>query len=299
MTSKNNWRYNFGVVRDDLRYLNNSIKERVAEVRHDAHDRGYKGIISTTESESIRWADNGWAVTGNNVRSSVVKHAKGFLVLSYSYKPVKSEVAQALYNGTPVWVFSPYKATDMVHPTSVDEWYILCNEEHSDNIEDAVYTAYLQNQKDIQNDLVYVLNQPCTWLGEQYTRLYKLLNEFSCFDEFMTYTAGVVDEIKDEGEWDTETSCTMVQNIKASVYQYVSTSGENKGLRCTGSNERFGVWENYEVLPADVLQEFLSLTFYKSVGIKPLARVMTDGEDMYLFKKDTELHTTPIYVEQN
>ena len=299
-----NWRLNFGVTVDTLGNVSSKILTRTNDVRNQCNNLKYLPLGQAVNDEEQRYVTNGWFSNRQKIQTSVLRHAKGFMVLSPTYFTIKALVSVAIYAGTPVWIFSPHKTPDMVHPTSIDEWYELCNTEHKGHVEFAKEQDYMKQTKELDNQLVYVLNQPCTWLDKKYTRLYKLLAEFPSFEAFMLYVNAVIDDIEDEGEWDLEVTSTPVQNQKASVYTYVATSGEDKGLRISTGNGDFSTWTNYEVLPADTIKKFLSLTFYKSVGIKPLKRVMTNGADYIPVACTSELpedefFMTPLYVEQN
>lgn len=300
----NKWRFNFGVTVDTLGNVSAKILSRVNDVRKQCNDLQYQSLNDTINAEQQRYNANGWFSTRQKIQTSILRHVKGIMILSYNYSTIKALVSTALYAGTPVWIFSPYKTPDMVHPTSIDEWYKLCNAEHAGHVEYAKEQDYMNQTRELDNQLVYVLNQPCTWLDPKYTRLYKMLSEFPDFEAFMLYVNAVIDDIEDEGEWDLEVTSTPVQNQRANVYTYISTSGKNKGLRVSTGNGDFGTWINYEVLPADTLTKFLSLTFYKAMGIKPLKRVMTNGADYVLVTTNSsipeeEFMLTPIYVEQN
>lgn len=286
-------RLTFGVVIDlvgtNVSEKDTARKARLSEIRTAARQSGYVGFNSLTQQEAARYSENGWAVNMKSIQSKILRNAKRLVVITQTYKAVKAQVATALYAGTPVWVYSLYKTPDEVHPTTVEEWYALCNDEHQEHIAFAKQMSYNQNMVDLHNDLVAVLNTPVKWLGYNY--LHQLVAKFQSFEHFMLYVEGTIADIKDEGEWDTERSVSFVPNIKASTYV-------DKDRELTATTRSFDLWNNYEELPADIIKEFLSLTFYKAAGIKPLKRVLTNGSDFTIHNGDDSFHSTPLYVTE-
>lgn len=296
MTTNKNWRHNFGIVRDNVKYVSNpEMKEKVADVRRQARDKGYKGINTATQQELERYAANNWGTTKAKITSSLIRHAKGFIVITYSFQSVTKEVDYAIRNNTPVWVLNTNHSTELLHPTSLKEWYNICNAVKTEFKSDKKFEEYQATLKELGYALASIMRESCTWLGSEYTTLYKLYKKFPSFEAFMSYVSGTIEQIKEEGEWDVRPLDSLILNPRASLY----VTQDAKGRTTLGCNEHFDFWENYEVQPADVLQEFLSLTYYKANNIKPLQRVMTDGEDMYVYKKGETLVTTPLYVSED
>ena len=309
MQNNNNWRYNNGVLINNVGlYLGSSAtqaqKDRLQDVLAQCKANKCFDIQKAIDSELARLLGNGKQTNESKVRYTLLCHAQRVMILTYSYKNSYSDIKACVQAGTPVYVYSPYATPDLVRVTSIDQLNELCNEQKESNKSFGKEQEYLNQFNELNNQLIYVLNQPCTWLGSQYTMLHKLMKEFPNLEAFMLYVNAIIDSIEEEGEWDLEVTSTVVLNQKASVYTYVATSGENKGLRVTGSSTKFDTWENHEVLIADILKKFLSLTFYKSVGIKPLKKVMTNGVDYIPVCNtddlpETEFYSTPFYVDEN
>ena len=303
------WRHKHGAVIDNVgSYLGSSAtkeqKDRLVDVRQQAVKVGCIPMETFVAKELARLQGNGKNSNANGVRFTTLCHASRILILTHSFENSYSDIKACVEKGTPVYVHVPYFSNDIIRITSIDELNELCKEQ-----KDKGYTyrkeEEFEKQFNILNEeLKEILTQPCTWLGEQYTELNVLKNEFPNLEAFMLYVEAIINSIEDEGEWDLEVSTSLVLNRKTSVFTLIASSGEGKGLRTTTTSDRVGNWENYEVLLADILKKFLSLTFYKSVGIKPLKRVMTNGADYVPVCStddlpETEFYSTPFYVDEN
>jgi len=142
------------------------------------------------------------------------------------------------------------------------------------------------------------------WLGEK-RRMYSIMDSFGTLDKFLEYAEAVIASIEAEGEWDIELTASLVMNEKAKVAHYVKTKGADKGMRATWVDEceEPDYWKNYEVTPLDICIKFIHLTYLKSIGYKPLQRLVTDGVD-YDGKEvwlgtglEDVVRATPLYVD--
>ena len=285
-------------------------KERVSEVRKQVRDRKYKELNTQAEllyNTSMEYAamyGSKFPVTLKGKRYHLLCTAKGAMFLTYQYQHVSSDVIACLKNGTPTWVFGPYKVPDMVKVTSLQQWYDMLNAEKNSNKQFYTSNEYKQWEQEVRYTLTSVLNTPVPWIDKR-ARLHTIVNSFDSFAEFLAHAETVIANIEAEGEWDIELTSSLVMNEKAGTASYVANKGVNKGLRTfwvndTGMTE---YWNNYEVLPADICTKFIHLTYLKSIGYKPLQRLVTDGvtydgKEVWLGTTlEDVVRTTPLYVD--
>ena len=117
-------RKNYGVYVDKIERVSEANKERVNNVRQQVRDRKYKELNAQAEflyNNAMEYAamyGSKYPVTLKNKRYHLLCTARGAMFLTYQYQHVSSDVIACLKNGTPTWVFSPYKVPDMVKVTS-------------------------------------------------------------------------------------------------------------------------------------------------------------------------------------
>ena len=280
-------RKQYGIYLDCLGdNVSKANKERVSDVRKQVRDRQYKELNAQAEflyNTSMEYAamyGSKYPVTLKGKRYHLLCTAKGAMFLTYQYQHVSSDVIACLKNGTPTWVFGPYKVPDMVKVTSLQQWYDMLNAERISNKQFYTSKEYQQWEQEVRYTLTSVLNTPVPWLDKR-ARLHTIVNSFSSFAEFLAHAEAVIAEIEAEGEWDIELTASLVMNEKASTATYIASKGANKGLRTFWCNEEGTTeyWNNYEVLPVDICTKFIHLTYLKSIGYKPLKRLVTDGVD--------------------
>ena len=308
--AKNN-RKDYGVYVDKIgSRVSEANKERVSNVRKQVRDRKYKELNAQAKflyNNSMEYAamyGSKYPVTLKNKRYHLLCTARGAMFLTYQYQHVSSDVIACLKNGTPTWVFGPYKVPDMVKVTSLQQWYDMLNAERTSNKQFYTSKEYQQWERETRNALISVLNTPVPWLDKR-ARLHTIASSFSNFAEFLEYAEAVIASIEAEGEWDIELTASLVMNEKASTATYVASKGANKGLRTFWANEEGTTeyWYNYEHLPADICTKFIHLTYLKSIGYKPLQRIVTDGvdyngEEVWLGTAlEDVVRTTPLYVD--
>ncbi len=304
-------RKQYGVYLDCLGdNVSKANKERVSDVRKQVRDRQYKELNAQAEllyNASMEYAamyGSKYPVTLKGKRYHLLCTAKGAMFLTNQYQHVSSDVIACLKNGTPTWVFGPYKVPDMVKVTSLQQWYDMLNAERTSNKQFYTSKEYQQWEQEVRYTLTSVLNTPVPWLNEK-ARLHTIVNSFSSFAEFLAHAEAIIADIEAEGEWDIELTSSLVMNEKASTATYVASKGANKGLRTFWTNEAGTTeyWYNYEHLPADICTKFIHLTYLKSIGYKPLQRIVTDGvdydgEEVWLGTAlEDVVRATPLYVD--
>lgn len=285
-------------------------KERYGNVMMQVCQRNYQDLDYKAEelyNNSMKYAamyGSKYPVTLKGKRYHLMCTAKGAMFLTNQYQHVSSDVIACLKNGTPTWVFGPYKVPDMVKVTSLQQWYDMLNAERNSNKQFYTSKEYQQWEQEVRYALTSVLNTPVPWIDKQ-ARLHTVVNSFDSFAEFLEYAETIIADIEAEGEWDIELTSSLVMNEKASTASYVAKKGVNKGLRTFWVNDT-GVteyWNNYEVLPADICTKFIHLTYLKSIGYKPLQRLVTDGvtydgKEVWLGTTlEDVVRATPLYVD--
>lgn len=285
-------------------------RERYCDVLAQVWNRNYEELDDKAEelyNNAMQYAamyGSKYPVTLKGKRYHLLCTAKGAIFLTYQYQHVSSDVIACLKNGTPTWVFSPYKVPDMVKVTSLQQWYDMLNAERISNKQFYTSKEYQQWEQEVRYTLTSVLNTPVPWLDKK-ARLHTIVNSFSSFAEFLAHAEAIIAEIEAEGEWDIELTSSLVMNEKASTATYVASKGANKGMRTFWTNEAGTTeyWYNYEHLPADICTKFIHLTYLKSIGYKPLQRIVTDGvdyngEEVWLGTAlEDVVRATPLYVD--
>jgi hypothetical protein len=304
-------RHEYGIVIDKLPVLDeipySKTRKRVNDLRKQVRALNYKGINSTAEllyQQSAEYESRYGLRKGSKPSTLSAKRyhllcsTQGIVALCNNYDEVKWDITTALQHGTPVAVYCTRTNPDMVKPKSVAEWLLICDRQ--DNRE------WAQWIDELEINLNAILDTEAAWTG--FSTLRQYASNFKTFDEFMLNINAELDEIKSEGVWDVDGFVSPVYNEKASVAHYVASSGMDKGKRSCSAQYKYGkkqYWYNYEVLPVDVLTEYLHLSYLKSIGYKPLQRIVTDGTDYgekVFFEFDEEdceqgLTVTPLYED--
>lgn len=302
---ENKKRYNFGVVIDELHDKTaKEIRNRVNSMRQQVVQAGYKHLHKMAQA-FLRARQEQEAIYGRRAgtkqptiggqRYHLLCATKGLLVLTYRYANIKWEVEVALKANTPVMVFSPYKDEDLVSVKTLIQWEIMLDEEA--NPDQAKWA------KELEPNIKAVLNTPTPWLECQ--SLQEVEGQFKQFSHFMEYVEAQIRIIEELGEWDVETTTSLVYNEKASVAHYVNKQGQ----RAVKSAYKYGkkeYWENYEVLPVDILTKYLHLSYLMSIDYKPLVRMFTEDDVLMLGKEvwlgscvEDMVRSTPIYLDVN
>lgn len=306
-----NKRKQYGIYVDRLGdNVSKANKERVSNVRKQLRDRKYRELNAQAEvlyNQSMEYAalyGSKFPVTLKGKRYHLLCTAQGAMFLTNQYQHVSSDVIACVKNGTPTWVFGPYKVPDMVKVTSLQQWYDMLNAERTSNRQFYTSKEYQQWEQEVRYTLTSVLNTPVPWLDEK-ARLHTIANSFDSFADFLVYAEAVITDIEAEGEWDIELTASMVMNEKASTATYVASKGANKGMRTFWTNDEGTTeyWYNYEYLPADICTKFIHLTYLKSIDYKPLKKIMTDGVDYDGAEHwlgdalEDVVRATPLYVD--
>ena len=148
------------------------------------------------------------------------------------------------------------------------------------------------------------LDTETPWL--EVASLKELANQFNSFDVFLDNLKLEIAGIKAKGEWDVDASESPVYNEKASVWY-----DKNRKVHTRYKYGKTEYWYNYEVLPVDIITEYLHLTYLESVNYKPLRRIVTDGAEYgtkkyFEFLSDSDLEdgqyeqgltVTPLYED--
>ena len=286
--------------------------------RKQASDAGYLGI----QAEIARqFSINNYPTQDvAKMRNAIIKYAPAKLFITINLKDVRSEVFSAILANeklpvsqqSKVVVFRPFKQFIVEHGNKkhaiavqdAEHWATLLAEEHKANIDYAINQERLNNTR-------YLLHSDQKWLGEK--TLPKLLETMhGDMEALIQYCECVIDDISREGIWDADMNVTESFVDALSAYTSVdTTSGSNKGKRVEKVYGQGKTFKNLVTTDADVLQHFLTLTFYKAIGIKPMAKMkMVPAESGYTkmvamnpedefdseYFKSTGFATTPIYV---
>jgi hypothetical protein len=298
--------------------------------RKQATDAGYLPIQSEVARQ---FAINNYPTQDNaKMMNSIIRFAPAKLFLTISLKDVRSQVFSALLANenlpvdkqSKVVVFRPFKqfgtASGLKNAIAIKDathWAMLLEDEHKQNIDYAI-------NKERLDATMHLINSPQQWLGDK--TLPKLLAAMhNDLGSLIQYCQCVIDDIEREGLWDIEMQKSERKVDGQKLYMGYESKGSaltvdgvevaNKG---TGIGARKLVYhENdrqftvYESNDEDILTHFLTLTFYKAVGMKPMDKMImkstTPGymelvpmnpEDEFdsEYFKSTGFVTTPIYV---
>lgn len=148
----------------------------------------------------------------------------------------------------------------------VDNWYEMSA------FTEAMLDELTSQERSAQMNAILRTETP--WLG--YATLKDLLRECGSWERFMDIVDATTESINSEGVWDVELTTSMVRREGSCLFE--TTKSENGSTAL--STKRMVYVENpktrirYEVLPIDRINLFLSLTFYKSIGLKPMKPVV-------------------------
>lgn len=280
-----------------------TVAQRLAAVRKQADERKYVDIHVEVERRIMdAFLTRGVTFNARRTRTAAIVEAKGVVFLTTNLATVNNDVRMCLHNNVVVSVFHPFLTPDMMAPTSIGAWEEIYKANQKDWRTKRNIAKFNSNVDELQTDINTLLDVKITWLNAKELTLRELLiGPFKGdFDKFMEFVQGRVTSYKEAGEYDTETFASYVVNPKAEIYRYE----DKEGLPQVGFNDEEQVWENYIPMPADILREFLSLSYYKAKDYKPLNRVVVGDEGEYeLFNQHyvggEELALTPLYVDPN
>jgi hypothetical protein len=309
--------------------LNYGVTQLFAK-RKQATDAGYLGINAEAKRQ---FANNNYPVQDmDKMRNAIIKYAPAKLFLTINLRDVRTQVFSAVLANEnlpvdkqmKVVVFRPFKQFSTVdgkkHAIAIKDaahWASLLDEEHKANVDYAI------NQERLMDNL-HLINSPQQWLGTKTlaTILHSMNDNFGAL---LQYCQLIIDSIEHEGVWDAEMHVSerkvdgqklyMGYESKGSALTVdgveVANKGTGIGARKLVYHENDRQFKVYEPSDADILQHFLTLTFYKAVGIKPMQKMVlaptTPGymelvpmnpEDEFdaEYFKSTGFVTTPIYV---
>lgn len=299
---ENKKRYNFGVVIDLLhdktakaiRNRVDSMRQQVVQAKYQHLANAAQGFLNARQAQEAIYGVRAGSkpATIGGQRYHLLCAAKGLLVLTYRYANVKWEVEVALKARTPVMVFSPYKEVDLVSVKTPAQWDAMLDAEAN--------PAQATWAEELDDALTTVMDTPTPWLECQ--SLHELAGQFKLFSHFMEYVEAQISIIEELGEWDIETTTSLVYNEKASTWRNQTT--REFGSRYKYANKEY--WENYEVLPVDILTKYLHLSYLMSIDYKPLVRMYTNDDDTMLGKEiwkgtcvEDMVRSTPIYLDVN
>ena len=301
----NKKRYNFGVVIDELhdktakaiRNRVDSMRQQVVQANYQHLDKLAQRFLDARQAQEAMYGIRAGSkpATIGGQRYHLLCAAKGLLVLTYRYANVKWEVEVALKANTPVMVFSPYKEKDLVSVKTLAQWEAMLDAEAN--------PAQATWANELDDNLTAVMDTPTPWLECQ--SLHELAGQFKLFSHFMEYVEAQTRIIEELGEWDVETTTSLVYNEKASVAKFVNKQGKRdvKVAYKYGNKE---YWENYEVLPVDILTKYLHLSYLMSIDYKPLVRMFTEDDVLMVGKEiwkgscvEDMVRSTPIYLDVN
>lgn len=269
----------------------------------------YKGVgfVEMNKAIEYEFSRNHFATRNDSMmRYKLLRNTRSVHFLTYTYKEVRNEVYTALSGENEVFVHSPYKTQRTVEVQSAEQWAKLLTEEAAHNRDYAI-------EQERINNIRHLLSQRVQWLG--YNTLQDILDACGNMETFIEYITSVIEEIERQGNWDTEMPTTRSFVDGQGVYVGKVKDGVKKGTREVISTTGDKTFDNYIVTDADVMTQFLSLTFYVAVGMKPMAKMIEvpdednpgftrlvpmNPEDEFEpeYFKSNDLRTTPIYTTQ-
>lgn len=182
----------------------------------------------------------------------------------------------ARYGRPRVWVYvfgdkEPVRLCDPergypIDQDVIDTWYEMSE------VSQEFFEELARQERSSQMNAVLRTETP--WLG--YETLKDLYHACGSWERFMDIVDATTESINSEGVWDVELTTSMVSREGSCLFE--TTKSENGSTAL--SPKRMVYVENpktrirYEVLPIDRINLFLSLTFYKSIGLKPMKPVV-------------------------
>lgn len=273
--------------------------------RKQAQDAGYL----TVQAEVARqFANNNYPTQDiNKMMNSIIKYAPAKLFITINLKDVRSQVFSAILANenlpesqkSKVVVFRPFKKFTSIsgpkHALAVqdaEQWAVMLEEEHKSNIDYAINQERLLNTQ-------YLINSDQKWLGDKTLPI--LLGKMGGdIGALLQYCECVIDDISREGIWDADMNATESFVDALSAYTSVdTTSGSNKGKRVEKVYGQGKTFKNLVTTDADILQHFLTLTFYKAVGMKPMAKmIMIPGVADHGYGPEGTMKLVPLNPEE-
>lgn len=161
---------------------------------------------------------------------------------------------------------------DSVHKANiftVDFWYSIIN----DAKQRAKESFKFAKDSEKLEDLLWVSTP---WLG--YANLYDMFQSYANhWDDFMSVINDTVDLIQSEGVWDVEV-CPSFQQYRENNISYVTTKSENGSVSLSPRRQVYVKNPKVKMFDAtfdyDRIVLFLTLTFYKHAGEKPMLPVV-------------------------
>lgn len=182
----------------------------------------------------------------------------------------------ARYGRPRIWVYvfgdkDPVRLCDPERGYPIDQDVIDAWYEMSEVSQEFFDELAAQERSATMNAL---LRTETPWLG--YPTLKDLYHDCGSWERFMDIVDATTESINSEGVWDVEMTTSMVSREGSCLF--TTTKAENGSTAL--SPKRMVYVENpksrihYEVLPADRINLFLSLTFYKYAGFQPMRPVV-------------------------
>ena len=289
-------RFPFGICIDALpKNLPGNVASRVADVREQCSRNKFVPMNTEVTKRFEIAQQRGWTSTRQSIEHKLLREAKSIIILTDNLYKVEHQVLVAHYAQTPITIFNPYLTPDLITIGRGQELTEYYNQRKGQMLEYNYSKSLAELDSSFQH---YLATVRTPWL--EYPSLANLLAKgfYNNVEDFIDYVRNVTNAILSEGQWDVELTATPVQRQGLAVYTTVSNAAETKGLRMTGYNETFKAFYNYDVLMMDELNLFLTLTYYKAVGMKPLqpvAYVPETGELKPVTPEELEIDCTEIY----
>lgn len=244
-------------------------------------------------------AAKGWTVPTQSASLQYVLHnATHLIILADTYESVRRYVVASMVTSDKVFdesgeiieetnvsfdmvahrVVQLY-TSDVPHAglTTVDTWGSLESFEQLRKDNKQLY--FLKKEAEQFSDRVSeLLSVKLTWSNNPEATLRKLMyTKFKGnFDRLMEYINGYVHGNTEEHIWDLGTS-TLQLSEKSNVHHYYATSGEFKGQLQTSCHTEVRLKESVETTVVDTINSFFSLSYYKSVGLKPMVKDLDEA----------------------
>ena len=299
-------RLDYGVVLNTIpKFVNLSELGRTNNMIQQAKDREYKGLNTVANDRVAYHQSKGWDTTFTAAKNHYLREAKCVLFITTNLYEIESDLITCWYAQTPVTIFNPMMDPDVLNlrgAYELTEYYAIRKEL-------MVKEDYDKSFEELRQECVLLLKGYKTpWLDTPSLGHLYHYGFHQDINRFLEYIRAITDSILAEGQWDVEVTASHVQREASCIYR----TKDAKGVSTLGYNERFKVFHNYDSLPIDELNLFLTLTYYKAIGMKPLQIVAFDNEiadyrpvtpdelepDCYFYSGDEQYVTTPIYVEQ-
>ena len=195
-------------------------------------------------------------------------------------------------------------------------------EDNSNYVVKASSDAKEHDEKQLLDDYNHLLNTAADWLGAGTLDGYRQ-NLGLAPDAFLEYMLAYIEESNAEGLYDLDCGTTkVIREGSCWFFTELADNGTSKSVRRVVVVDNPKDRELYATVYADVASAFLSLTFYKSVGWKPMEKIVEvpgiagtvdylpksqaqelldtdDDEGGIIFRGDEEFGVTSLYVSYN